>query len=81
MRSRLVVRMNGLRERKGLSFVAPHHEDRPMADTEKAEISNIKKQAPRPFPLRTSPLDLGSPLQTGQLGLGAGLESPRSPHC
>jgi hypothetical protein len=42
----------------------------PMADTEKAEMPNAKKQAPRP----------GVP-KTGPVSLGEGLESPRSPHC
>jgi hypothetical protein len=42
----------------------------PMADTEKAETPMVKKQMPRPAPPKTGPL-----------GLGAGLESPRSPHC
>jgi hypothetical protein len=41
-----------------------------MADTEKAEMPNIKKQTPRPVPPKAGPV-----------GLGAGLESPRSPHC
>jgi hypothetical protein len=41
-----------------------------MADTEKVEMPNIKKPTPRP----TSP-------KTGPVGLGEGLESPRSPHC
>jgi hypothetical protein len=42
----------------------------PMADTEKAEMPNIKKQTPRPAAPKTGPVVLG-----------AGLESPRSPHC
>jgi hypothetical protein len=41
-----------------------------MADTEKAAMPNVKKQTPRP----------GAP-KTGLVGLGEGLESPRSPHC
>jgi hypothetical protein len=41
-----------------------------MADTEKAEMPNAKKQTPRPAPPKDGPV-----------GLGAGLESPRSPHC
>ena len=41
-----------------------------MPDTEKTEKPNIKKQMPRPAPPKTGPLSLG-----------AGLESPRSPHC
>jgi hypothetical protein len=41
-----------------------------MADTEKAEIPNIKKQTPRPVPPKAGPVVLGE-----------GLESPRSPHC
>jgi hypothetical protein len=41
-----------------------------MADTENAEMPKIKKQTPRPAAPKTDPIDLG-----------AGLESPRSPHC
>jgi hypothetical protein len=41
-----------------------------MPDTEKTEMPNVKKQTPRP-----------APPNTGVLGLGAGMESPRSPHC
>jgi hypothetical protein len=41
-----------------------------MADTEKAEIPNVKTQTPRP----------GVP-KTGPVGVGEGLESLRSPHC
>jgi hypothetical protein len=41
-----------------------------MADTEKADAPNVKKQTPRPI----------RPI-TGPLHLGAGLESPRSCHC
>jgi hypothetical protein len=41
-----------------------------MPDTEKTEKPNVKKQTPRPAPPKTGPLSLG-----------AGLESPRSPHC
>jgi hypothetical protein len=41
-----------------------------MADTEKSEMPNVKKQTPRP----------GVP-KTGPVGSGEGLESPRSPHC
>jgi hypothetical protein len=40
-----------------------------MADTEKAEMPNDKK-----------PTRPGHP-KTGPVGLGEGLESPRSPHC
>jgi hypothetical protein len=40
-----------------------------MAETEKAETPNDKKQT-RPGPPKTGPV-----------GLGEGLESPRSPHC
>jgi hypothetical protein len=42
----------------------------PMADTEKTETPKVKKPMPRPAPPKTGPL-----------GLGAALESPRSPHC
>jgi hypothetical protein len=41
-----------------------------MADTEKAEAPNDKKQT-RP----------GPPENTSPVGLDEGLESPRSPHC
>jgi hypothetical protein len=41
-----------------------------MADTEKAEMSNVKKPTPR-----------SGASKTGPVGLGEGLESPRSPHC
>jgi hypothetical protein len=41
-----------------------------MADTEKLKTPKVKKQMPAPG---TS--------EAGPLGLGAGLESPRSPHC
>jgi hypothetical protein len=41
-----------------------------MPDTEKAEVPNVKNQTPRPAPPKHGPIDLG-----------AGLESPRSPHC
>jgi hypothetical protein len=36
----------------------------------KAEMPNVKKQPPRPEVPKTGPV-----------GLGEGLESPRSPHC
>jgi hypothetical protein len=41
-----------------------------MADTEKAEMPTTKKPTPRPAAPKTGPV-----------GLGEGLESPRSPHC
>jgi len=41
-----------------------------MTDTDKADAPNVKKQTPRPIPSKTGPFHLG-----------AGLESPRSPHC
>jgi hypothetical protein len=55
---------------KGATFDALHHEDISMANTEKAEV---KKETPRPSP--------PAPPKTAPLGLGAGLESPRSPYC
>jgi hypothetical protein len=51
-------------------MVAPHHEVFPMADSEKAEMPNVKKQTPQPEVPKTGPV-----------GLGEGLESQRSPHC
>jgi hypothetical protein len=40
-----------------------------MPDTEKAENLDVKKQPPRPTP------------DSVPIGLVAGLETPRSPHC
>jgi hypothetical protein len=60
----------GLRERNVSSYVALHHEEPKMADTEKADAPNVKKQTPPPMPPNSGPLHSG-----------VGLESPRSTHC